>query len=304
MRITLAIFPAVFLFSLQAIADDDAPNMPTLTVQDRALLDSAVGNPDESLLFRIAGRLGTQKLITAFYQGTRAERLVALDAAAYVEESSDILPSLIALMGASERRTAERAAASVSSILYDPEQVERCIVEMIPNQAVALMSQLQVLAMDGRLNADVRVIAVTSWERLVKIAKMSDFKWSAPLLNDAETSVRRAVIGLQRVPLSDDLLMTFAKIANDDGDRVAKGLSASMLCENALAHGVKDPSEDLTALLKVTVQDAAIPLDMQAGIFSCLTQFSPDGRRLKIIEAALSSKNPEVIKLIQNMKLK
>ncbi len=297
-------FLLMLLFSSGAEAGDELPSMTPLSAQDRALLASAVGNSDESALLRLASRLGTQKLVYAFYKGTRQERLIALDAAAFLEEPSDILPSLIALMGAQDRQTAERAAATVSSVLVAPKSVENKEIKVIPNQAAQLMSRFQGLALDTRLEADVRVVAATAWESLAGLGKTSDLKWSIPLIDDAELAVRRTAVGLQQVPLSEELLMKFAKTAKGDPDPNARGLASTMLCENALAHGVKDPSQDLAALLIGSVRDDAIPVDIEAGIFSCLTQFSPEGRRRDIVEAALASKNPEVPKLVEGMKLK
>lgn len=300
--VTVSAFFAVFLFLSRSVMGDSSDE-DALSSADKAVLASVVGNDDAAVLRRVVRKLGAEKLISAFYQGSRSERLAALDAAAYVEAPGDILPFLVALTAASDRQTAARAAASFISIMYDARLDVRA-AEMIPAQAAQLISQLTPIARNGRLDADIRVAAAFGIGRLADRAKMTDFSWSLPLFDDADAMIRRMAVGMQRVPLADDILLKAAE-AVGDSDPAVRGISATLLCENALSHGVKEPSDDLTEVLKKVVQDAEIPADMLAGVFVCLNRFSSArDRRHAIIDAAASNENPDVAELLTTLKLR
>lgn len=280
---------------------DDASEPHPLTASDAQQLAAATGNADTVVLLRIARQLGTQKLISVIYKGTRSQRLAALDAAAYVDTPTAMLPTLAALLSASDRQTAARAAGTMMTILFDPAARAAQMAEIIPGQATQIITQLIPVAKDPRLDADIRIAAMVGINRLSRFAPAADAGWSLALLADEEPLMREMSAAQQSVPLSKEALLKLAKLSIEDSNGSVRGVSAAMLCENALFHGVKEPSQDLADILTVVVKDPTISADALASVLICLARFAPAGRRQSIFEAAGSNPNEAVIKLLKTM---
>jgi hypothetical protein len=57
-------------------------------------LDLAIGDPDAATGNRLAALLTSEQIAAAMYHGTRGQRMVAIDAAAHLEDPWPILPYL------------------------------------------------------------------------------------------------------------------------------------------------------------------------------------------------------------------
>jgi hypothetical protein len=265
-----------------------------LTTASKKMLHRAVGNADPALPHRLAAQIGPRQLTTAFYKGTRAERLIALDAALETQDDPFfVAPRLAALMGARDRQTASRAAHALDTIMRRVTAEPAGYADVVPGQISLLMSQLIHLARDPRLDLDIRVIAMFSVVTLEPIAGEYDENWLFPLLRDSDTAVRRQAIGYLTPPLRDNEVVRLAEMVTDDADLYVRGLAASMLCENALAHNVKDPSSDLNDYLKTTLQTPNMPIAAIGSIIACLSRFEGE-KKTSLIEIAIAHPDPAV----------
>ena len=268
-----------------------------LTKASRRRLNAAAGASDPAIPYRLAESLGPGQLRAAFYQGTRRERLVALDAAAECRNTPFWLASsLVALMGAEDRQVSSLAARAVDAIVRRADGHPEGYREVVPGQALQLISQLMPLAQDRRLDTDIRIIAMAVIRSLSVVAETTEPAWPVPLLSDTEVVVRRQAVGDLTPPFSDEILAKLAGLVVNDMDLVVKGYAAGLLCENALAHGVRDPSADLTEYLKTTLQTPGMPVTAMGGILACLSQF--DGKnRTALVEIAIAHPDPAVKRL-------
>jgi hypothetical protein len=259
------------------------------------LLVASVGDPDPLVPHRIARALGPTELTAAFYRGTRTERLVALDAAAStaLADPFAVLPSLAALMGARDRQVASRATRALYSQLRRKADRPTAFSETVPGQISQLREQLMPLALDRRLDTDVRGVALLGIGLLESELPETDQTWMLDLLSDPEMALRRASITALRPPLEESLLNGLAKTAIADPDLGTRGYAAAMICENALSHGVEEPSADLTDLLKNTLENTQIPVDALGGVLACIAHFKGD-RRADLVDLALAHPDPAV----------
>lgn len=236
-----------------------------------------------------AATLSPDLLLKRIYEGGRAERLVALEAAAYTSDPWPVLPYLAALMGARDRGTASRSARALVKCLSMSAAAPYRDSEVVSGEAAQLAEQLHEIAGDARLDADIRASAVhgigilAAFERNAA-ARVKD------LLSDDEIEVRRSAFGLVTPPVADDLLKEVAKMAKIDADKGLRAQAAALLCENALAHGVKAPSSDLTEILKAALGDQETPAEGAASILICISNFER-ASTADLIDLAL--KNPD-----------
>ena len=292
----------VTVFARASVADGDA--VVALTPADAAILASVVGNPDAGRLSRTAQALGSAKLLVAIYHGSRAQRYAAIEAAPYSDSPGELLPSLAALLAASERGTAARAAASLRAILEDPSSHARHFQERTVGEMSQIIDQLVPVTRDGRLDPDIRIAAIIGIERLTVLAAAKRRDWSLPLFDDSDVSIRRAAVEAQTLPLADDMLRLVAKTVDADASAEVRGVAAALLCENAVSHNVKEPSPDLTVMLQGVLRSGAIPSDVEAEILVCLTRFESSDRRREIVDAAVADARPEIAELIQSLHLR
>jgi hypothetical protein len=257
-----------------------------------AMLRRAVGDPDPGVLPRLAQIVAPRDLILAIYNGTRVERLVAVDAAAYLDDPWPVLPCLAALMAAGERQTASRSAGSLLYALHRAVRRPEGPADVVSGQVATLASQLASVAKDTRLDPDLRAAALASLPLLGQIVA-SPPPVETALLEDDEVEVRRAALGVLAPPVAEAALGQVARMVEGDPDPVLRGSAAALLCENALAHGVASPSADLHRLVAAIVADVKIPTEGLAPVLSCLARF-PSAARAGLVDAALARPDPAV----------
>ena len=258
------------------------------------LLANAQGNADPALPHRLASTLSPRELTDAFYSGMRLMRLIALDAA--LEERTDpffVASSLAALMGAEERQTASRAAHALDAIIRRANADPEGYTAVVPGQAAQLIGQLRPLARDPRLDLDIRIVAMSAVISLSPYSNTGSDEWLSGLLDDPDIVVRRSAVGYLAPPLRDDVVIKLSGMVTDDSDLFVRGQAAAMLCENALAHEVKDPSDDLTEYLKTTLQTRNMPIDAIGGILGCLRRFEGKNKDA-LVEIAIAHPDPAV----------
>jgi len=255
-------------------------------------LARAIGSAEASVLARVAATLPGEDIVAACYRGTRAERLVALSAAAHAEPGRELLPYLAALAASRQRETASRAAGSLLGALEHMEASPDADPELVPGQAAQLASQCLDLARDRRLAPDLRLVGLTSAARIARLGKQPAPP-PAELFDDAETAIRGGALALLDVPLERDDLARVARMASSDADPVLRGQAAGLLCENALAHRVAEPSADLARVMRDVADDERVPSDGLAPLLGCLVRFSPIARA-GLVERVLSRERPEL----------
>jgi hypothetical protein len=290
-RITVVVTLATLLAAAVAGSDDEwgaaAPDEAT-----SAAIQRAVGNPDPGSLSRLASEASPPQLVAAIYRGARSERLTALEAAGVLVDPWPVLPFLAAVMGAPERQSASRATASLLADL------DRCRTEfgdpsdLVPGQAEQLAEQLFAVAGNRRVDPDIRASALAAVAAISQIDGQPRTA-GAELLGDAETTIRGAAMAMFEPPLPDPQLGLVAEMAAGDKDRILRGQAAGLLCENALAHGVKAPSPDLRKLLLALLGDVQAPPEGIAPILGCLARFPP-AARADLIDVALRHPATEV----------
>ncbi len=299
MRIALTlIVAAVWLFSAVTVVSDDVAAPQPLAAGARKTLLAAVGDPDPVVPHRMASALTMQQLTSAFYSDDRAARLIALDAAGSVEEPWSLLSYLAALMGARDRQVAARAAQSfVQRLRESLERVE--LAEVVSGQVQQIFGQLNALSRDVRLDVDIRTSALESMRMLGDkgyaraIAMIS-------LLEDDDIAVRRHALAILAPPLEEKVLVRLAQMATDDEDLRLRGQAAALLCENAVAHNVKAPSNDLRQILGTVLGDGEIPGDGIGPILSCLASF-PSEARVDLLDIARGHPSPAVAQFLKSM---
>ena len=297
----LGIWLSVICFSLMAVSED----VPKLLNASKHLLAHSVGNADPALPRRLATRLNPDQLVAAFYHGSRIERLVALDVAATGSDDPFFLaPSLASLMGAADRQVASMAARALFAIVRAAVSRPDGLDEVIPKRAAQLTEQLRNVAVDRRLDLDVRQIAIQLIEPLQEkqgIEERGD--WALDMLDDEESAIRRQALGVIYLPLSEPAVSKVLKVATQDTDLLTRGDAAVLLCENAVAHRVSEPSADLVDLLQSTIQTPKIPVDVLGGILSCLSEFT-GAKRETLLDLVTAHPDPAVKQYWNQLKTK
>lgn len=270
----------------------------------KAILET-VGDPDPAGPLRLSERLGSLEIRGAMYGESRTARLLAIDAAAYAEDPWPLLPYLAALMGARDRQTASRAAQSLITALSRVRNNPINRFEAVPGQARQLADQLKSLAMDARLDLDIRASSLagvgllTGYDR----AAAMDVAQVLELLKDEDIAVVRAALAAVATPTPARLLSELAGIVVSETDPRLRGQAAALLCENAIAHGAKAPSKDLSKLLSEVLGDASIPGDGIGPILACLARFSADVRA-DLVDIAMRHPDPAVGKFADGLGLR
>jgi len=289
----------VALLSAAATASDTvAPPDGRVDPGTAAILGGAVGNADPSALHGVAARLSADELVTAAYRGDRTQRLVALGAAAELDYPWPVLPYLAALMGARERQIASRAAAGIERGLDRAAQRRGGDGDVASGQLEQLAGILMGVASDAGIEADLRAVALGG---LSSLRRMGGARPRTPLglLEDPEPAVRRGAIAMIEPPLAEDDLAALLAVATDDVDGVLAGQAAGLMCENALAHGVKAPSPDLEKVLAEVIASAEDPAAL-CPLLACLVRFAPEARS-SLVTAALRNPDPRVERYWQDL---
>jgi hypothetical protein len=274
-----------------ASAGDPVPPPGPLTPQSRAQLARAVGNPDPGAGARVAAVLTAEQIEAAMIHGTRAERLVAIDAAAHLEDPWPILPFLAAFLGAEERAAASQAAASLLDALDALAARPGAMNEVVPGQAAQLARSLFATAKNDVLALDLRVAALAAVRALGEITRAS-FAPEDGLLESAQPPIASAAMALLSPPLRDAQLSSLATIAEGAADPMLRGQAVGALCENALAHKVSKPSDDLAALIR-GVFDKGLPAPALLPALACIGRFPPEARA-GLVDLALAHPDPAV----------
>jgi hypothetical protein len=290
MRHALLVVATGTAFAISGAADPGERPIGRPSASSASLLRRAVGDPDPGVLPRLAQAVAPRDLVLAAYGGTRAERLVAIDAAAYLPDPWPVLPYLAALMSAGERQTASRSAGSLLFALRRAALGPEKPADVVSGQVVALDGQLEAVAKDVRLEPDLRASALAAVVLLSQMARLPRPIGDA-LLDDGEVEVRRAALGAIGMPVSDAALVPLARMAQGDPDLALRGSAAAVLCENALAHQVASPSADLHGLLSAVLSDTRIPSAGLAPVLACLARF-PSTARTDLVDAALRRPDP------------
>jgi len=256
------------------------------------MLDAILGNPDPSAMRRLAQKLSTEDLVLVMYRGDRSQRQVAFELAGYAVDPWPLLPYLASFMGASERQTASRAALALLTALEGVVARVGDSPDAVPGQIEQLGSQLGRVAAAENLDLDLRAGAIVGLRLLGQIAG-SPTAPGAELFEDPEPAIRAAAMGMLSPPFDDERLAALAELASADQSLTLRGQAAALLCENALAHGVKQPSPDLTRLLQTTLGAASMPAEGVAPILACLRRFKPEARA-DLVSTALGHPDPRV----------
>ncbi len=281
----------MFLFGARAMPDPVAPPgaLDTRTIR---LLDSVLGNPDPGACRKVAGKLSATEIITAMYRGGRSTRLAALEVAGYVNHPWPILPYLVALMTARERQTASRSTQAVLRCLQRISSGPSGPADVIEGEFDQLATALFEVADNHLLASDLRASALCG---VGMIDSMTERRYepSQAHLENENGAVKAAAIGLLDPPLGDGVLATLARMAtSSDEIPMLRSQAVGLLCENALAHGVKAPSKDLAKIIRsllLTELDAEAVLP----ILGCLRRFPPDARA-DLVGLALRHPDPAV----------
>jgi hypothetical protein len=281
---------AAFLAGALSVISDDERALHELAPPTRKLLREAVGDPDPASACRLADNLAPGQLISAIYIGTRVERLIALDAAGCLDNPWPMLPYVAALMGARERHVASRASFvlvnSLSGLTGKP------YLELVEGQVAQLVTQLLLLARDMRLDLDIRVSALAGVQSLHTIGNQVK-TIPLELLEDDDTVIRRAGLALLEPPMEESTLIVLAKMVGEDDDLGLRGQAAALLCENALAHGVRAPSKDLTGVMESVLGNDEVPAGAIGSVLSCLSHF-PTETRVDLIDLAMGHPDPAI----------
>lgn len=281
---------AIVLSGSLSVSGEEERSLEKLALETRILLQSALGDPDPANPCRLAAILTFAQLMSAVYTGSRVERLVALDAAGCLDDPWPILPYAAALMGARERPVASRATLLLLDSLS--EVAGKPTLEVVEGQVTQLAGQLLSLARDARIDLDIRASALAGVQLLQVIGNTLKVL-PLELLEDSDAVVRSAGLALLEPPIEEPVLIQLAKIVKEDEDFRLRGQAASLLCENALAHGVRVPSADLTAVMESVLGNYQAPADAAAAVLSCLANF-PTEARVDLIDLAVGHPDPSV----------
>ena len=276
--------------SLGAEPEPATPPGP-LSADAAKRLDLAIGDPDAASGNRLAGALTAGQLAAAMYHGTRGQRIVAIDAAAHLEDPWPILPFLAAFLRAPDRAVASQAAASLLAALAPIAGRPDGAPELVPGQADQLARSMLATADNDVLATDLRAAALQAVRILGEIAHRRYAPSEASVL-DAEQSVASAAIALWSPPLAEDEIALLADVAVSGADPMLRGQAVGALCENALHHGVAAPSADLARLMRGTFVSSA-PAASLLPALACLSRFPPAARS-GIIDLALAHPDPAV----------
>lgn len=282
---------SMFLFGARAMTDPVVvpDNLDTRTIQ---MLDFVIGNSDPGVCRKLAGKLSTMEIITAIYRGGRSTRLAALEVAGYVDHPWPILPYLVTLMTARERQTASRSAQAVLRSLQRVSSNPSGHADVIEGEFEQLVTELFKVADNRLLASDLRASALCG---VAMINSMTERRYepSQAHLEDKNVAVRAAAIGLLDPPLGDGILGTLAQIATSSNEiPMLRSQAVGLLCENALVHGVKAPSEDLAKIIR-SLLSAELPAEAVLPILGCLRRFPPDARA-DLVDLALKHPDPAV----------
>jgi hypothetical protein len=281
---------AVFLTGALSVSSDDERSLQELAPETRTLLQGAIGDSDPASPCRLAGRLELAQLMSAIYTGSRTERLLALDALRCLDNPWPMLPYTAALMGARERPVASRAALVLVNGLSD--LIGKPDLEVVEGQVAQLAGQLLSLARDVRIDLDIRVSALAGVQSLQVFG--NPFKiFPLELLEDSDAVIRRAGLALLAPPMEENTLVRLAKMVGQDDDLWLRGQAASLLCENALAHGVRAPSHDLAQVMKSVLGDDEVPAGAIGAVLGCLSHF-PREVRVDLIDLAMGHPDPSI----------
>jgi len=291
------VFSALLFFALAvAVGNAAAKGDPVappgqLTAESKRLLARAVGEADAGIGARLATLLTSEQIIAAMYRGNRAERLVALEAAAHLSNPWPVLPFLAAFLGAEERGAASQAAASLLAALDTLAARPAPAGEVVPGQTAQLVRSLFAVAENDVYALDLRVSALVAIRTLGEISRTAHVPPNA-LLESTEFPIVSASMALLSPPLNDAALSTLATIAESSNEPLLRGQATGLLCENALFHRVAKPSDDLAALIR-GVFDAKLPGAALLPALACLCRFPPEAQS-GLVDLALAHPDPAV----------
>ncbi|MDJ0762681.1 MAG: HEAT repeat domain-containing protein [Myxococcota bacterium] len=252
-----------------------------------------IADPDPASVCYFADLALFDELVHAIYEGTRAQRVLAIDVAGCEGQPVAVLPYLAALMGARERQVAARAAAALTrhiNQLWSAPDTD--LAETVPGQLEALGSQVWSVATDPSLDVDIRVSAIAAVHHLFTQEHLDKTDLS-DLLKESDPAIRGAALAALLPPIQERYLPLLAEMAADDTDLQLKGQAAALLCENARAHGVSEPSKDLSHILRAILGNAEMPADSIGPILGCLNRFSV-AARADLIDVALGHPDKSV----------
>jgi len=269
----------------------DRPKPNELDKETLRLFTMLEGGIDPGIWGKLVDHISVHALVSAFYSDNRSVRLIALEAAGYVDSPLPLLPYLAVLMRASDRQTASRAAASVLRNLERISQRVEGACDVVPGQIVQLARMLTKTASNDMLAVDIRA---SSLQAVIMLSRFSPGCCVIPkvFLKDSKEAVRASALSSFDVPLKDEDLSALAEMVQEDSSPMLRGQSVALLCENALSHGVEEPSQDLTELM-LSVIESFDEAESAAVLLGCLIRFKPSARA-EIVEAALKNSSSSV----------
>jgi hypothetical protein len=287
-RISGSVLVGCLLLGATSVRSDSALTLPP-GEETRSVLAVDAGDPDPVTPHRGARRLDLVEIGRAVYRGSRSEQIAALNAlAGRLEEERAALGLLAALMNAGDRGVAGRAAYALETQLARLAGDPVGFAEVPPAQVAQLLGQLFETARDTRLDLDIRIVSLEGIALLGRQGFAIDESLFVALLEDDEPVVAETALGCLGLPLADETLLRLSEI--ERGPRFS-ALVGGVLCENALAHGVEAPSDDLATLLMRLIEDDDVPSEAVAPILACLARFSTTAR-VDLVDAARGREDP------------
>ena len=275
MRLAIAGTMAVVLCLLAELVRSDAGERNGGSpVQAHLLFQNIVGNPDPAAVRNTVRYAGVNQILKAVYGGNRSERLIALDALASCEDAWSVMPYLAALITARDRQVANRSAQSllVQIARIAAEANSSRGAEVVRGQVEQLARELASTARDLRFDVDLRAAAIEGL-RVLQLNTKEAKEDLLDLLDDPDPAISIAVLRLISLPLKNEELMKLAAIASKSDQSNLSGQAAHLLCENAHAHAVEEPSADLVKILRDVLARPQMAADVVVPIAICLKRF-------------------------------
>ncbi len=282
---------------LSGDVSDVPPDGFSLSPESRRVLETGLGSTDDGQFSYIAGRVSSAELIAAFYDRDRAVARVAVDAAGYSDEPWDLVPWLAAFIGAGERPVASAAAAALLRALNQAADLRENPSFPVQRQADHGLRMLNEVVGRTSVAPDLRVAALWARRRMIEWIERPT-ALPVELWRDPHPLIRDTVLGLLDVPLSEAELRKVAEAVSDD-DPGVRGHAASLLCENALSHGVERLSADLSEVIRSLLEPGADPRQV-APLLPCLSRF-PYESRADISDLVLKQTHPGTVRLWKSL---
>jgi hypothetical protein len=284
------------LIPLPADSADD--HHGEISLSGKMLINSIIGSSDRGLLEKNARLISIKDLIAALYGTDSASRNIALDMSGYLPNPLPFMDYQIAFMKARERRAAQRAAAALLTALKRLISSGAEFAETVPGHLRQMAEELKLISSSKAIETDIRICALKALDMLGTIGRRS-YEPPVELLEDRDPAMRLAAMNMLNFPLSEHYLSAVAKLVTSDEMPRLRGSAAGILCENALAHHVKRPSDDLKKIIIDIIEDESCS-EYIAGLLVCLSRL-PYAARGEITDKIVKHSDKKVVDFWTNI---